>query len=442
MQFPPDSNNSTDENFGNGNFPIITEKRRSIPKMLSGRNGYVPPQAFFLHEAPPPVYPVGQERAWIPSNIRIPSKKNFFFIVLIVVGIVLAIPFIALKQSFPTSKATAVHLKPAPVHTATHTTVKVSPIIAPLGKTIFPSAGKIMTGVSSARDLNVIGTFEKDAGKNASMILFYQDWGASDGDQNFPTLWVSSVRNHGSLPMIVWQPWVSEVYPQGNNEPTYALKNIIAGRFDAYIKQWAKNAKAWSKPLFLDFAPEMNGNWNPWDEGLNGNKAGEFVQAWRHVHTIFTAVGASNVTWVWDPNVTYIGSTPLAELYPGDAYVDWTAMDGFNWGTSRKYTTWLPFSEVFGLTYSAILKITHKPMMIALLSSAEKGGNKAAWINDAYSVELPEHFPAIKAVVWFDQVTQQDWRIESSFAAQQAFAQAMQAPIYASNTYGGSYMGG
>jgi beta-mannanase len=310
----------------------------------------------------------------------------------------------------------------------------------PPGKTILPTSGKIMTGVSIARNLNAVATFERDAGKNASILFYYQDWGAV-GDQNFPTSWASAVRMQGSLPSIVWQPWAPEAYPQSNNETAYALRNIIAGHFDTYIKQWAKDAKAWGNPFFLVFAPEMNGNWNPWDESLNGNKAGEFVQAWRHVHAIFTTVGATNVTWVWDANENYLGSTPLAELYPGDAYVDWTAMDGFNWGTSSKSTAWRSFSGVFSATYNTILQITHKPMMIALLSCAEKGGNKAAWITNAYSVALPQSFPAIRAVVWFDQVTQADWRIESSPAAQKAFSQAMQAPIYAANIFA-NYNGG
>ena len=47
----------------------------------------------------------------------------------------------------------------------------------------------------------------------------------------------------------------------------------------------------------------MNGNWFAWMEGVNGNQPGEYVAAWRHVHDIFTAVGATNVSWVWCPNV-------------------------------------------------------------------------------------------------------------------------------------------
>ena len=50
-----------------------------------------------------------------------------------------------------------------------------------------------------------------------------------------------------------------------------------------------KQAQEWGHPFFLRFDWEMNGFWFPWSEGVNGNKPGEFVAAWRHVHDIFTA---------------------------------------------------------------------------------------------------------------------------------------------------------
>ena len=53
-----------------------------------------------------------------------------------------------------------------------------------------------------------------------------------------------------------------------------------------------KQAADWGHwPFFLRFDWEMNGFWFPWNEGVNGNKPGEFVAAWRHVHDIFTEVG-------------------------------------------------------------------------------------------------------------------------------------------------------
>ena len=56
-------------------------------------------------------------------------------------------------------------------------------------------------------------------------------------------------------------------------------------------------------PFFLRWGHEMNSDRFPWSEDANGNRRGEFVQAWRHIHDIFTSVGASNVSWVWCPNV-------------------------------------------------------------------------------------------------------------------------------------------
>jgi beta-mannanase len=211
-------------------------------------------------------------------------------------------------------------------------------------------------------------------------------------------------------------------YTQGINQPAYCLANIIAGHFDAYITKWAQDSKAWGHPYFLRFAHEMNGNWYPWSEQVNGNRAGQYVQAYRHVHDIFSAQGATNVTWVWSPDVVYNGSTPLSELYPGSSYVDWIGMDGYNWSIVQGHQ-WQSFNQVFGRTYNNILNMsTGKPLMVAETASAEIGGNKAAWILNAYDSQIPHVFPAIRAVIWFNETKETDWRIESSPSTRAAFA--------------------
>jgi beta-mannanase len=398
------------------------------------RNGYPP-----FNPEPNPSQPD------FGADIRLPrSRRQKLFIIaaFLLTGIVaLSIPFFALQQYIKPNLLASAHANPTSVATNGKTTIP-SPTATPepLGTTILPPAGKILTGVSIADSSNALATYEKDAGKNTSIILSYQAWG--DASNDFPADWTSTVRKQGAIPMITWEPWKTVAYPQGNDEPTYSLKNISDGKFDAYITQWAQEAKAWRDPFFLRFAPEMNGNWTPWSEGVNGNEAGDFVKAWQHVHDIFTANGVTNATWVWCPNIENTNeSAPLSEFYPGNAYVDWTAMDGFNWGTTSQYNTWLTFSQVFGSTYDDIQAITTKPMIISEISTVEEGGDKAAWITDAYSVELPTHFPNVRGIVWFNQITQEDWRIESSLAAQAAFAQAIKASNYASNTFG-DYMGG
>ncbi len=282
-------------------------------------------------------------------------------------------------------------------------------------------------------DMSLVANFEANSQKRVALVMWYQHWGETDGYQNFQFGWMEAVRAHGSIPLVTWDPWDPN---QGTaNQPAYSLQNIINGNFDSYIVRWAQASRAWGHPYFLRFAPEMNGYWFPWSEQVNGNKPGQFVLAWRHVHDIFAAQGATNVTWVWAPNIIFSNSTPLGELYPGDAYVDWAGMDGYNWGTVGAWHYWESLTTIFQQTYSAISSITYKPMMIAETASTEQGGNKAAWITTAFTSQLTNNLPRIHAFVWFDLNKETDWRIESSAASQSAFASAMQSGTYASNWY-------
>jgi len=280
-------------------------------------------------------------------------------------------------------------------------------------------------------NLSALTTFEHDAMKKVSIVMFYQGWGLTDGTQNFETDWMNNVRNHGSIPMVTWEPWLDT---NGTNQPQYSLKNIINGKFDAYITTWADASKTWGHPYFLRFAEEMNGNWFPWSEQVNGNQPGQYVLAWKHVHTIFVNDGVTNVTWVWSPNIEYHGSIPLNEVYPGDEYVHWLCMDGYNWGAVNGHV-WQTFSQVFSQTYHEILGISAKPLMISETASTEQGGNKANWITDAYTTQVSSNFPHIKAIIWFNENKETDWRIESSSTAKTAFATAIQSSIYTSNNY-------
>ena len=330
----------------------------------------------------------------------------------------------------PTSTPNAGLTPPVQVFTpAPHITEKPSPTPA----TVPFAPPTIYYGVHVALvDMSLVSSFEANAHKPVAIIMWYQHWGVTDGYQYFQPAWMNAVRAHGSIPLVTWDPWNPTL---GANQPAYVLQNIINGNFDSYIVKWAQASKAWGHPYFLRFAHEMNGNWNPWSEQVNGNKPGQFVLAWRHVHDIFTAQGVTDVTWVWSPNIDFSNSVPLRELYPGDSYVDWVAMDGYNWGNIGAWHTWESFSALFQQTYNEMLAITSKPMMIGEMASTEQDGNKAAWIADAYSSQIPHNFSRIKAVVWFDQDKETDWRIESSFAAQNSFASAIQSGMYTSNRY-------
>ncbi len=149
--------------------------------------------------------------------------------------------------------------------------------------------------------------------------------------------------------------------------------------------------------------------------------------AWRHVHDLFAQAGVTNVTWVWSPNVS---DRPLGRLYPGDAYVDWVGVDGYNWRTTASWSPWQTPSQVFGTTLATLRRVSSRPIVVSETASTEVGGNKGQWIQQFFSMLGAN--PDIRAFVWLNFNNETDWRIESSSGARTAFAAGVADPRYRS----------
>src|SRR5581483_2417544 len=113
--------------------------------------------------------------------------------------------------------------------------------------------------------------------------------------------------------------------------------------------------------------------------------------------------------------------------YPGDAYVDWVGIDGYNWGTSQSWSSWQSLADIVGPVYRDYA--AKKPIMVAETASAEAGGDKAAWIQAAAS-SLARDFPAVRAFLWFEVSKETDWRVESSTSALAAFRTLAQSAYF------------
>ena len=294
--------------------------------------------------------------------------------------------------------------------------------------------GPQLTGAAAPWDMTALADFERDAGKNASVVHFSSPFANCSSSPctpyNFPTPQFTAVRDDGAIPFFSWG---TEALPTSGDQSAYSLPNIIAGNFDTYIRNWAIAAKSWGHPFFLRFDWEMNGTWFPWNEGQNGNQSGDFVAAWRHVHDIFTSVGATNVSWVWCPNIDpYNKFVPVSHFYPGDQYVDWTCIDAYN-----QDNPWLTFDQLVGPTYQEITGTLAptKPMIVGETASTESGGSKAAWITAMFS-DLQNNYPRIRGVLWMENnVDGKDWPIESSASATAAFAAGIGNSRYVANSY-------
>jgi len=284
--------------------------------------------------------------------------------------------------------------------------------------------------------------FARLVGKAPSLVSFNIPFtlcrNRTCGPYTFPVHQMQELRDYGAIPILNWS---SESSPLTVSEPKYRLAAIAAGHFDRYLRTFAQQVRAWGHPFFLRFDWEMNGFWFPWGELANGNHRGDFVRAWRHVHQIFRQQGATNAKWVWCPLVdNHHVLRDMAELYPGDAYVDWTCVDGYNFGRPIR-SRWQTFRQIFTTPYHTILKLApSKPMLIGEVGCGAMGGNKAAWVH-AMLTRLPIDFPRLFGFVWFDAVDPRphyrnlDIPLERPASSLVSFSSGVASSRYLSNTF-------
>ncbi len=213
----------------------------------------------------------------------------------------------------------------------------------------------------------------------------------------------------------------------------YPLDSILAGRADLRIQAYASGIKAWKKEVWLRPLHEANGDWYDWGIGKSGagNTSAKCIAAWKRIVQIFRDSAVTNVKWVWTTNATNSGSgTSLMGHYPGDDWVDYNSVDGYNWGTTQSWSSWQSFEQVFTPSYTQLAKQT-KPIFVAEFSSTEHGGDKAAWIKEMFQV-LPVKFPKIMGLMWFSQSksAEADWAVNTSASALAAWKEGIaQIPV-------------
>lgn len=289
------------------------------------------------------------------------------------------------------------------------------------------AAGPIKLGVyvpNAPEDARTLDNYASMVGRKPDIVMDYSNL----TDPLLTPTEISNLQARGETPMVTWQ-----LFQQGWSGPVISLQDIAAGRYDSYVRNAADLARGLPFQVMIRFAHEMNGPWEPWGPGQAGNVGTGYVDAWRHIVSIFRQEGAGNVKWVWSPNVDY-GNYPFAAYFPGDSWVDYVALDGYNWGAAGVgMGVWQSLSQVFSPSYQTLTQMSAKPVMITETSSSEIGGDKARWIRNGFLRTIPRQFPRVSAVIWFDRVQEEDWRIDSSNASLAAYRS-----VVASTLYGGT----
>ncbi len=265
--------------------------------------------------------------------------------------------------------------------------------------------------------------FQRDYGYTPSLIMWYLDW-----QQPFPTADCQMVRDYGAVPHIVWEPWV------WGEDASTVFSEILSGKWDSYIKTWAAGIKNYRDSIFIRFAHEFNIEGYPWCIVHDKDKTCDiYIKTFRYVVDLVRREGGTNAKWVWCP-MNY--STPPEDwndyvlAYPGDDYVDWIGIDGYNWGKSMTWSFWQTFEELFQEPVRVLSqKFPTKPIMVAEFSADSSGGDKANWITNIPAY-LKTTLKNIKAINWFDIRKEADWRIASTPETSESFKKMLRDPIF------------
>jgi len=233
----------------------------------------------------------------------------------------------------------------------------------------YPDFGGTEDIVSGERMAN----FEKLAKKKIVWAYFSNNWYK---DIQFPLTEVNIINGEGKIPFIRIMPRSN--FNTGGPDPIYTLQEIIDGKFDKELTQWAIDASNTNMPLLVEFGTEVNGDWFPWNGAYNG--AGEtteygdssiadggerFKYAYRHIVDICNLNGANNITWFFhvnaysDPSVDW---NELEHYYPGDAYVDWLGVSIY--GPQENKDTYQEFSDLLDAVYPSLTKLSNKPIAV------------------------------------------------------------------------------
>jgi mannan endo-1,4-beta-mannosidase len=275
--------------------------------------------------------------------------------------------------------------------------------------------------------MDQVRAMETWQGRRHAVVNLFTDWCNRTKTldnlfgQQLPGIWTN-----GNVPVVSWEPYLCSTSSTPNDVEVRAAR----GDYDAYLRAWADRMKAFvsgpdgslgtadDRRVYIRLAHEMNGNWYPWGAAVGGNSAADYILMWHRVRGIFWEKGldARTVQWIWAVNHEDVGVARAEDYYPGDAYVDWIGIDGYNWGASQSWSTWTAPDAVFGPMVARLRSISTRPLALTETASssvtpgAVNVAAKSQWITQLFAYATA---PATQArmIVWFNEDKEADWAV-------------------------------
>lgn len=270
--------------------------------------------------------------------------------------------------------------------------------------------------VSKPKKEDIIA-FKNKYGKKPFLVMVFVDWNNFiDGKV------IEDIYSQGCVIFVTWEPW------NATKREGIDYDGLLSGKYDRYIRDFANKLKKIENKVFLRFAHEMNGNWYPWSGTAIGKN--KYVAIYRYVKDTFNKMDVTNVEWVFSVNWEDVPkeNNHFMLYYPGDVYVDYVGIDGYNWGDTQSWSKWMSFRDIFEERYNEISSKLRKPVMITEFSSTGGGGNKTQWIRE--SMDAIKQMEGVKAFVLFNADKEVDWSFPGNEASGKEFKKQLEAEYF------------
>ncbi len=203
--------------------------------------------------------------------------------------------------------------------------------------------------------------------------------------------------------------------------------------------QWATRVRNIGDDVFFTFhhEPETIGSIP------NGSDA-EFIRAWRRMHTLFGVEGVRNAEYVWTmTDFSFVVPTTdrrsAPKWYPGDAFVDHFAADGYNWHTCRANINnqWKTLEAAISDFVAFGAAHPDKGLMLAEVASVEDANDpqrKARWINEVQALMKRPAYSQFNLLAWYEHPQPGEpgceWYTDTSPASLAAWRQLANDPFF------------
>jgi hypothetical protein len=208
---------------------------------------------------------------------------------------------------------------------------------------------------------------------------------------------------------------------------------VADGAFDTALRQAATGLAGLHKPFFITFDHEADSKAKVAARGTPK----EFIAAWRHIHNVFRAAGATQAIWTWVVTGYPPNYSTAQALYPGNDVVDWISWDPYDSrgcqsgdvGSAPSQTfaeTAQPFYQWLATTGARAGISLEKPYMISETGSAFIPSDPKA--TAAFYTSIPaglRQLPRIRAVtIWDQKAGSCDYRVDGISRLQPALRTA------------------